>query len=213
MNQQKELASEYIENEYDLAYETTDPPSSTVIDDPFTEYYQYDEIESDCIGGEYVLPSQDRKIIQSESQLETKVETKKNTVQDLYDEDNYALPNIDGCVTRTSGVMDIDGCVTRKSGGMEEVRHDKRTKTASSGAERIHITMKMKITGIIILLLVLVIFCGILLAIVTEGTNPTTDLGKKCVDDIRCGTEVVNKIEECHDLLIKEKCPKLCETC
>ena len=81
MNQQTEL-----ENEYDYAYEITDPRDSTINDVPYSVYYDSDEIESEGVGGEYVLPPQDRKNIQSETQVVQK-ETKKEVVQDQYDEE------------------------------------------------------------------------------------------------------------------------------
>jgi len=197
MNQQTQLGSEYIENEYDYAYEITDPRDSTISAVPYSEYYEYDEIEVEGVGGEYVLPPQDRKTVQSETQVVQK-ETKKAVVQDLYDENNYSLANIEGCVTRKARVG-------------QDVCDRKETQTSSTGRERIYITKKMKITGVIILLLVIVVIVVIIIANVTGGPSPSNP-EKKCIDDDMCAI-LPNGKEQCEDATIKVKCPKLCGTC
>jgi hypothetical protein len=199
MNQRREIVSEYIENEYNLAYEITDPRDSNINNKVSnSEYYYYDEVDAGNVGGEYVLPPQDRNIIQSETtQVVPKVVTKKNTPQDLYDEDHYAIANVGGSVTKELGTM-------------KQAHDEERPKSASARAERIYITKKMKIIGLIILLLVLGIIGGIIIAIVTGG-NSSTDLEKKCIDDVLCGT--LTKEKECHDHLIQNKCQNLCGTC
>ena len=104
---------------------------------------------------EYVLSPKDLTTTQSYTHVASK-QTKKVMVQSLYDEDHYALPDIDGCITKKSGVLK-DIC-----NGKEKTTKNKRKGKNSATQWRILI-------GIIVLLLlggiggvVTVIFLGII---------------------------------------------------
>ena len=130
--QRRKLESEQIEQEQEYTYELSDPPGPHYSNE---YYYEHSSLED-----EYVLPSNDRKTIQPQQDV-TPRPSKKKDVRDLYDEDGYALPDIDGCVTKHKGVLkDV-------SGGEEPrpVPKEKKSKL---------LTKKMKITLIIVLLFV-----------------------------------------------------------
>ena len=118
--------------------EISDPSQPDVSILSNAEYYEYDGI-----GGEYLLPPQIRTTTPSQPDATPKIPTKRD-VKSIYDEDGYALPDVDGCVTESKGVL----------------KQDKGTESKFKGNT-------MKITGFIILLLVVGGVGGIAVAIFT----------------------------------------------
>ena len=84
-------------------YEVSDSSSADISNLASAEYYEYGDI-----GGEYILPPQNRKTIPSQSDITPKITTKKRDVKSMYDENQYALPDINGCVTKGTGVLKQD---------------------------------------------------------------------------------------------------------
>ena len=117
----------------------------------FKENPAYDDIKS-----EYVLPQPNLTTSESQPRVTPKP-SKKRDVQDLYDEDGYALPDINNCVTIGAGIQkpaDVERNVNISSEGKACTFSDK----------------KMKITGTVILLVV----SGIGGALVTVFTGITS---------------------------------------
>ena len=85
---------------------------------------------------EYVLPPQEQTSIQTWSHVRPKQAEKGSA--DLYDEDHYALPNIDGCITERFGVL-------------KDVRDEEQQKQKPKEKKQILATKKMTIIGFIIL--------------------------------------------------------------
>ena len=104
----------------------------------------------------YVLPAQDRTIIESQKQIPPiHQKKKKRVVEDLYDENHYALPDINNCVTQHAGVL-------------REVSNDK---DLNPSVKKTILTRKnMKRMGIIFLSIWLAGISSILLMIMLSGT-------------------------------------------
>jgi hypothetical protein len=86
---------------------------------------------------EYVLPPREQTSIQTWSHVRPQ-QADKRRVADLYDEDHYALPNIDGCITERFGVL-------------KDVRDEEQQKQKPKEKKQILATKKMTIIGFIIL--------------------------------------------------------------
>ena len=149
--QQRKFDSGKLEEEPEYGEEISDPPDHVPSNVSGTEYYEYDDIKS-----EYVLPKQNPKTIPSRSHVTPKL-SKKKDVQDLYDEDGYALPDINGCVTK-----DIVG--------------ERNTKISSEAKESKLWDNKIKITGVVILLLILGGIGGIIVTVVTGIKSLFSDI-------------------------------------
>ena len=94
--QQREVDSRV--NEPDPEY-VTGTSAPTISHLPHAVYYYNNDSED-----EYVLPPQNRENIAYQSNV-TPRSTKQRAVADLYDEDHYALPDVDGCITEKFGVL------------------------------------------------------------------------------------------------------------
>ena len=103
-------------------------------DPGYKVYYQYSGPED-----EYVLPPAKQKTARADTDITPKP-TKKKDVEDLYDEDHYALPDINGCVTKGRVLRNDDSC-------------QKQPEIPSDGGRRKLSVNKMKLIGFVVLLI------------------------------------------------------------
>ena len=150
--QQRKLDPGKLKEKPEYGEYILDPPDQDHSNVPNTEYYEYDDIKT-----EYVLPQPNSTSSQSQSRVTPKP-SKTRDVQDLYDEDGYALPDINNCVTIGAGIQkpaDVERNVNISSEGKTCTFSDK----------------KMKITGTVILLLVVSGIGGALVTVFTGITS------------------------------------------
>ena len=176
--QQKRLDSTKLEKYPEYYNDISYPPGPDVSKLAHAEYYEYYEIED-----EYLLPPQIPKTIHSPSDVTPKP-TKKRDVEDLYDENHYALPDINGCVTKGAGVLKDD---------LGEKQHETSSKRKESKLS----ANKMKIIGFIVALIVAGGIGGIVVAVFTGdenqeliGVNVTTSPRSTNLTTVSSGTDV-----------------------
>ena len=95
------------ENRGNPIYQNIDPspPGSEISNQPEAEYVQCDGEEDEQTNDEQVLEGR-VKTTNNRNAAHSSVggrQTKKKDVADLFDEDNYALPDVEGCVTKGMG--------------------------------------------------------------------------------------------------------------
>ena len=164
--QQRKLDAGIFEEEPEYGEEIFDPPDR---DHSNNKYY-----ENDDIGGEYVLPQQKPKPTHSQPRVTPKLSkkrqqrvtpkvSKKRDVEDLYDEDHYALPDVHGCVTIGAGIQ--KNAVVGKDTNISSER--KECKLSGN---------QMKITGVVVALLVVGGIGGAVVTIFTGITSLFSDM-------------------------------------
>ena len=142
---------EKVEEEPEYGEVITDAIDPVYSNLPHTEYCEYNDIED-----EYVLPQTSQTTIKSKSDVTARPTTKRD-VEDLYDEDLYAL-------------ADIKGCVTKGKGGPQVIVDEKQPQKSSEGWKSTLSSKKCKISGLILLLVVAGGIAGLSVTILT-GTK------------------------------------------
>ena len=146
--QKKALDSEKLKQCPEYYNEMSTSSGDDVSISPDKEYYLYD-------GGndEYVLPPQKPKSSHPQSDVTVRPTTKRE-VRDLYDEDHYALPDVEGCVTKEAGVLKNDR-VVKQATAPSKIKESKCRGN------------KWKISGILFMVLVVGGIAGIAITVYT----------------------------------------------
>ena len=129
--QQNNLHSRKLEKDPELF----DPTATDISSASYKEYYEYNDIKE-----EYVLPTNNQKKAQSESDV-TARPTKKRDVRDLYDDEHYALHGY------------ISGCITKEMGRPKNALGEKKSQSSSEERKSKLSANKMKIIVFTVLLL------------------------------------------------------------
>ncbi len=111
----------------------TDPIDPVYSNVPDSEYCEYDDSED-----EYVPPQNREETNETKLGVNPRPKTKRD-VEDLYDEDHYALP-------------DIKGCITKDKRGPKVTHGEKQPETSSEGKERKLSSKKRNIAAFLLLL-------------------------------------------------------------
>ena len=151
--QQNNLHSRKLEKDPELF----DPTATDISSASYKEYYEYNDIKE-----EYVLPPNNQKKVQSESDV-TARPTKKRDVRDLYDDEHYSLP-------------DISGCITKEMGRPKNALGEKKPQSSSEEGKSKLSANKIKIIVFTILLLAVGGIAGICLFVFTVITSFSFDV-------------------------------------
>ena len=122
---------------------------------PYSVYYEHNDIPE-----EYSLPPNNPETIGPQLGVTTKSKKKKD-VKDLYDEDNYALPDLDGCITKGSVVLNQPKTSSESKLGNGKL-WEKLGGDWNMGSKLSE--NKLKITGLIVCLIVVGVIVGIVAA-------------------------------------------------
>lgn len=133
--QRKDLESRGVEQHEQLGYKVYDGPEWAISNGPT---YENDEIND--LEDVYVLPPPNQTRIQSQEQVVPR-QTRRGVVQDLYDEDHYAIANVNACPTREFGVL-------------RDPSNDEKSQTGPRGKTSIVTKKNMTIFGLIIFLMI-----------------------------------------------------------